>query len=490
MDHLKELIKTLNNTEYKELTAYIKNKNKRLDTKNIQLLKLLYNDDINIEKSIYNNEKYNKASYHSLRKRLYKTILEFIGNNAHDKPNLIEQETVVNLKLAQILFLKNIPHLAFKHLVKAQVSAQKFHLYHHLRNIYLMQLHYAHLNEFVDINNMANLVLENESKLNNESRIEIAYAYLRSELSSSQRQKKIINISNLIKHTLNKFNIKIDIDLEPKYIYQILYIANEYAAIYQDFSLIDKYIQYINFKINISISDYDYYLGHIYYYITNYYIRIGEWNNAKLSLLQYEKAIRNNPFKHYFSLSYNLLAALYHFYTGKKEKSIKIAEEILHIKAPKNLIIDKQDIKLSLAIFYSFSKDANSIKYLGQLWETDAYYEKDYGIIWTIRKNIIEILIHLQFNNEDVFLSRLKSFKRRYKKYLIDTNELKVLDFICVVEKYVKAKNSNDIVKIKEVLNVMMLSTKYKDVYNKSFVVWFYAYVNKVDNYQLLLKHI
>jgi hypothetical protein len=76
------------------------------------------------------------------------------------------------------------------------------------------------------------------------------------------------------------------------------------------------------------------------------------------------------------------------------------------------------------------------LKQLTLLTRTDAWYEKKMGMLWTIRKNLMEILVHAQFSNIELAMSRLNSFRRRYKKYLLKTSEERVLLFLRLVEKY------------------------------------------------------
>jgi hypothetical protein len=61
-----------------------------------------------------------------------------------------------------------------------------------------------------------------------------------------------------------------------------------------------------------------------------------------------------------------------------------------------------------------------SLRQLTLLTRSDAWYEKKMGMLWTIRKNLMEILVQAQFSNIELAMSRLTSFRRRYKKYLIE----------------------------------------------------------------------
>ena len=46
------------------------------------------------------------------------------------------------------------------------------------------------------------------------------------------------------------------------------------------------------------------------------------------------------------------------------------------------------------------------------------HYIEKVGKEWTLKKNLIEILLHLELGNIDLFESRLLSFKRSHYQYL------------------------------------------------------------------------
>ncbi len=95
------------------------------------------------------------------------------------------------------------------------------------------------------------------------------------------------------------------------------------------------------------------------------------------------------------------------------------------------------------------------------------------GVVWTIRKNLIEILMHAQFDNLDYAISRLQSFKNRYKQYLTQVNEQRIIDFVKLIEKYLL---NTDIIKnqsFKDKIISMQYQKENQDVFSLSFINWF-----------------
>jgi len=127
------------------------------------------------------------------------------------------------------------------------------------------------------------------------------------------------------------------------------------------------------------------------------------------------------------------------------------------------------------------------LKQLTLLTRTDAWYEKKMGMLWTIRKNLMEILVYAQFSNIELATSRLTSFRRRYKKYLLKTSEERVLVFLRLVEKYLV---NPDVVfepaYRKSVLN-LAVGVENNDIFTLSFIAWLMGRWEKKTGYKVVL---
>src|SRR5690606_33567687 len=121
-----------------------------------------------------------------------------------------------------------------------------------------------------------------------------------------------------------------------------------------------------------------------------------------------------------FFLRHQLLMTLNLHYAGESEKAIETLENALKKAGKEVEITEIYDLKVSLVSFLAQHQDRKTLQKLKELTHTDAWFEKKLGMLWTIRKNLLEILIHVQFENTELALSRIQSFKRRYKKYLYE----------------------------------------------------------------------
>ncbi|EPR72739.1 hypothetical protein ADIWIN_2352 [Winogradskyella psychrotolerans RS-3] len=113
---LKSIIDTLTIEEQQKFVNYLQQKNKRKDTKNIQLFKVLAysNDDSkNICNQLYKVENCN--AYHALRKRLFQSLIDFTANkNLEDESSIDIQVIKYILASRTFLLQKNMrSHIKF-----------------------------------------------------------------------------------------------------------------------------------------------------------------------------------------------------------------------------------------------------------------------------------------------------------------------------------------------------------------------------------------
>ena len=121
---------------------------------------------------------------------------------------------------------------------------------------------------------------------------------------------------------------------------------------------------------------------------------------------------------------------------------------------------------------------------------TDSWYEKKMGIDWTIKKCLVEILLHAQQENTELALSRIKSFKRRYKKYLLTVNEERVVQYLLFAEQYVTKPEIIQTQKFQKAIEDFIIAAQNgpKDILIMSFLSWLLAKVRRKPIYETTLN--
>ena len=92
---LKSIIDTFSPDDQQKFVVYLEQKNKRKDTKNIQLFKLLTKDEDDSKSICYQLYKTSQNNaYHALRKRLFQSLIDFTANKNLEDENSIDMQII------------------------------------------------------------------------------------------------------------------------------------------------------------------------------------------------------------------------------------------------------------------------------------------------------------------------------------------------------------------------------------------------------------
>lgn len=491
MNSLSELIKLLTPPDKKLFKQFIQRKNKRVDVKNLQLLSLIETDDILGLNKLYNTNK-NKDAYHALRKRLQDSLLLFLSQKTFENTNSEAYEALRLLVVGRFLLENDLFKIAFKCLDKAESIAQHLEQFNLLNELLLLKLQYAHVSGAEDLDELTARFMLNQAQMQREAKLNLAYAFLRQQLQAIHLKGKVINLTRLMINTIRKYKISMQDLMTYKSVYQILFIANEYAAIHQNYRLIERYINRTDQFIQSKPADQQAYLFYhisILYYLANFHLRQRQFVKSASYLKQMIVLMETDQrYNAMFYLRYQLLYTLNLFFTGAADDAIKLLQESLSNGKTSSKPEDVEDLRVCLVMFLALTNDKSSLKQLNLLTRTDAWYEKKMGMLWTIRKNLMEILIQAQFDNIELAMSRISSFRRRYKKYLLKTSEERVLLFLKLVEKYLHQPNvAFDKAYQNAVLNLLKIEGN-NDIFTLSFITWLMARWEKKTTYQVVLE--
>ena len=127
---------------------------------------------------------------------------------------------------------------------------------------------------------------------------------------------------------------------------------------------------------------------------------------------------------------------------------------------------------------------------LAQLHHSDTWYIKKVGKEWTIKKNLIEILLHLELGNIDLVSSLLLRFQRTFYNYLKDINQIRVITFVKHINTYFKTP---EIITTKAFLEDVEASYDWKhykeeDIFVMSFYAWLKSKMTQQSLYSTTLQ--
>ncbi|MFK7832807.1 MAG: hypothetical protein AB8B52_06005 [Winogradskyella sp.] len=484
MTGLKSIINTLSTEDQQKFINYLQQKNKRYDTKNVQLFKLLAtsnNDSKTICKQLYKTEKSN--AYHALRKRLFQSLIDFTANKNLEDENSIDMQIVKYILASRTFLLQKNYEIAYKILNKAERLADE-HLLFAIRNeIYHTKIQYT--SNYPKINLEALIVKqkENQEKHRLEDELNVVYAKLKSILNNINHQGHVIDFEAELERILKEHHIKLDTSLSFKSLYQILAIANISASITTKYYKIERFVlkSYDLLKQKKQTDKQLFYQIEIVYIIANTLFRNRKFESSLLYIKELEQLMHLKKGKYYknFILKKTLIEALNLNYSDKQNEAIALIE---------NLTDQKHDdietlLGLRLSCFMFYFQNADFIKaksILAKFYHTDNWYTERGGIDWIIKKNLSELLLYIELQEDDLFYSRLKSFRKRYTNYLKEKGQTRILQFLKFAEQYYISPQTAVTHDFKKTLETTF---EWVTVYKEDiFVISFYAWLkNKTE---------
>jgi hypothetical protein len=491
MNSIEDIIHLLKTDDKKAFTAYLRKKDRRGEGRSVQLYKIIETDDINALNKLYTGLNNNDA-YHALRKRLYDTLVEFMANHTFTTSTAQAHEVLRLLVVSRFFLEHKLTKTAFKCLAKAEAKAIPLEQFSLLNEIYHTQIQYAHLNPALDLDGVIAKFRNNRGRLYREEQLNTGYALLRRELQEIQLKGKVVDFREFILNTMSSLDVSLNEALTFKSLYQILFIANEYATLNHNFTLVEPFVEKSYAFIKNRAEDAPgqlYYHIYVLYFLANINMRNHCFadSNAWLDRMETEMQKQNGRYHSRFILRHQLLRALNANFSGDPARAIQCADKALKSATPKADTQDVADLTACLVMFWVQQQDRTAYKYMKLLHRTDAWYEKKLGMLWAIRKNLLEILMYAGFGESEIALARLKSFKRRYKKYLAEVKEQRVFDYALLVERYILKPEIAQHPGFKNNILSLLNPEGKEDIFVVSFLGWLLAKAEKKTVYEVTL---
>ncbi len=489
MSTISSIISTLSDEEKRSFIALLKQKNKRNDTKNIQLFKLLDASETskNLDIQIYG--KPSKGAFHALCKRLHDSLIDFVASKSFEGETSEEMEIMKLLLASRIFFEQKQYKIALKTIQKAEQKAKTYDLFTILNEIYYTKIQYAHINTSAPLERLISDFKSNKEAIQQEENLNLFYATVQNALVQQKR-----GFIDIIKNTLAKFGISITQGLTFRSLFKILEITNKAAQETRDYFAILPFVEETYTQIEAKedlIDKHLFYHIQILYYVANAYFRNKNFAASQhyLSLMKDQMQKHQQKYYRRFFPQYTLLHTFNLNYTGHAEQAISelaMFDDDRH----KEQIVYLLDLKLSLIVFYFQQQQfKESLSVLNNLYHSDQWYTEKAGVLWVIKKSLVEILLHIELDNLDLVESRVNSFRKKYGTYLKNHGEIRVLEFLKLILEYYRKPEiiTTDIFRNKIQNSLTIPPAEQEDIFEMSFYAWLKSKAEETDLYTTTL---
>ena len=482
MNGIIAILSTLTKDEKQEFVLQLRRRNRRTDTKNEKLFKLIdagTTKDLDIQ--LYGKPARN--SFHALCKRLQDNLIDFVASRSFAGETSEELEILKLLLAGRIFFEKKLNKLAFKTLENAERMAIPLDLYSILNEIYHTKIQYAHLNSNWILEEIIETSKKNMKLFQQDFHLNRAYAVIKSRLKNTEYS----SVSDIIQNTFSEFLIEVNDALTYKSLFQLIELTATAAKAQNDFYAISPFMvelyDIVDKKSSLKNKHRFYHLS-----ILNL-LAITQFRNKKFTAsmrftneMELEMQKENNLHYKRFAEKLATLRALNYNYTGEHEKALAIL---------KGFKSDSLDLKLLIAMCLFQQDDfSESYQIIKNMSHTDTWYEKKMGWVWVVKKNLIEILLLTELDKLDLVLVRLQQFKRKFSKLLQNKGEERVLTFVKLISRYYENPKQVVTQKFKnEVENSFeWLGKEQEDIFVMSFYAWLKSKMERTNLYKVTLE--
>lgn len=484
MKTLLTIISIFSEEEQQEFLRYLQKKNRRGDTKNSTLFKLLVHGKTEkLDIKLYG--KASRNAFHALCKRLQDSLLDFIASKSFAVDTNEEMEILKLLLAARIFFEHKHYKVAFKTLEKAERNAQRLDVYSILTEVYHTKIQYAHVHPKLDLSEVIEEAQQNLKHFQQEQHLNMAYATIKAKLKTTSKQ----SINEIISEAFSAFNIEISKTLTYKSLFQLMNSITTAARLQSNFYDIEHFMSQtyavISEKQKHITTD-----KHLYYHIEILHaMALTHFRNKNFSAskafsekMETEMQKKNGMYQQRFQEKLLLNKALLQIYTGDSLVATELLQEY-----PKESL----DVQLTLAMgLFQQNKWKETYQIFKNLSHSDTWYEKKAGWIWVLKKSILEILVLIELDRLELVLSRLQSFTAKFSKRLKEGDELRVLNFIKLVGLYYENPEAVHTEAFKEKVETSFdwIGKEREDIFVMSFYAWLKAKMEQKNVYDVTLE--
>ena len=497
MDDLQQIIHSLTKSEQKDFRHFIQRNRYKSSRVDLDLFNLFtaekeYGKE-EILLALY-GEKVDRNNYHSTRKRLIKHLNDFIYLQQIDDDESLEAVISKNLILIRHLFSHNLEKLAWKNLQKTEKLALKGELNHQLQLIYELQIEHYDGHYLSDsLKELVKKRKEFAELAREDQNLKIIGSFVRQELDKVKIQAQELDLDRVLDLLLNTFEMKDSLFRRPKLRYNFVLIARGIILANKEFYSFEEYVIRNYEKIEVS-GYFDnrpshrvnmlYIVSHTLYRNKKFAEAIQYLNEMKLFLKDVNKGVYNrlNP-------RYYLLRAACENFRGNLEQSIQILETLQNEK-----FINREDefnAKINLSIYYFEQKDYKKANRLLQnLGHTDNWFEKNMGVEWRIKKNLIDVIYQYELGRTELALDRIYSLERIHGDLFRTKKYNRVVVFLGLMKKVIKNPQEVESQSFFERVEASFewVEKEREDLQAMSYYAWLKSKMTRQDFYPVMLE--
>lgn len=488
MSTINDLLSILSEDEQSQFVRYLGARNRRTDVRNIELFKALLNGKEGGLKSEMGSNAYNV-----LRNRLKHRMIDFIAQSTLQKEGSTEDEMTKTFITARRLLKEMKTESAFKLLLKLEMDTRKLELYALEGEIQQLLIEYAHLSGAPNLDELYERSTQNHQLQRARTNLNLAYARIRMAYQQVEFEGESIDLATLLNETFEEFAISDEVAYGFSSLHQLVQLADIHGAYSKNYHEINLFFIDKLHDLQLGASDTElnsHYHIEILYAIANIYFRKKDFETSAQFLTQMKEQMERFKVKSavHHELKWRMLSALNSNHIGDFQMAREHIETVLAQKIPSD---DTIQIRLALAMLQIQQGELRECqRTLSKFSHTDAWYEKNLGIEWTLHKLTLEVLLHIDLENYDYAESRLKSLLRKYKDYLNSEGKSQARPFLRLIQAILREPSVVESPEFHETVetSIQWKKAEEEDVFRINFYAWLKGKMTRKAAYTTLLE--
>lgn len=472
MNYLEQIIESFDLKDQSEFQSFIQRNRQRKGRKDLELFKILASGERSVPtiKRILKLKENN--AYHTLRKRLYLHVSDFILVKSTDQDATATARVNSLYTISKFLFEKSLPIPAWKLLLRAERLGQENELFDLLNAILLLGIEQCHLQEEVSLNWLANRYEKNNEKLRRSEKIILIQAVLKERVLLSKKEAQEIHFEDIFTETLTDYKMMRLSKESPKILFSLLNTLRQWVIVSKEFHAFEPIIER-SFSA-LTIRDNHYYLTQIILMLAHTKYRNKKFKESTDYLEVLNRHLIKTPTHYQQSMQVKILQlrAANLIFLDQIKTSISLLETLLTSRLEEKA---KSNIIMNLGIYHFYEENYSAcLRLLNSFEHTDTWYKNHMGIEWLLKRDLMTVLLHNDSGDKDLAESKILSIERKYTQLFEQSRYKRVKAFLSIIKQVVYNEGLLDLAELERKVEVSWEWVPYeeKDLQAMMFFAW------------------
>lgn len=489
MHFLEEVISSLDEKDHREFQFFIQRSRQKKGRKDLMLFSLLASGETHIQ-VLKEKLEVNNNAYHTLRKRLYKHLSEFVILKSMDQDVTASGRVNGIYTMAKHLFQKGLSGSGWKLLLRAEHFGLQHELFDLLNTIYLLQMEYCHLNDDLELSNIIERYDQNSNRLKQSEKIIVLQAVLKERVTSSKRQGKEVSFEDILTETLTDFNMKRLSMESPKILFALMSTLRQWVVVSKEFHSFEPTLE--RSYLSLTHRENHYYIVQLLLMLAHAKYRTKKFRESMHYLNTLPKHLDQTPIHFQTStlIKVNQLKAANLIFLGGLKESILLLEELAQQKLPERV---RGNVITNLGIYHFYQQDyRRCIQLLNTYDRTDTWYKNHLGIEWLLKRDLMAVLLFNDSGQKDLAESRIRSIERKYITLFSQKRYKRALTFLSLIKCIVYEEEILNLADLEKKVEVSWewVPRREEDLQAMIFYAWLRSKITRQTFYECMVEMI